>query len=107
MKIVAVTACAGGIAHTYMAAEALKKSVKKVGDTVKIEIQGSMGIENRLSQADIDEADLVIFLVNIAVRDENRFEGKVIVEMDPGKAVADGDKALLVAKQKAGFIKAS
>jgi fructose PTS system EIIB component len=105
MKIVAVTACAGGIAHTYMAAEALKKSAKRAGDTVKIEIQGSMGIEDRLEQDDIDSADIVIFLVNIAVRDEDRFKGKNIVEMDPGKAVSDGDKALLLAKQKGGFIK--
>ena len=104
MKIVAVTACAGGIAHTYMAAEALKKSAKKAGDSVKVEIQGSMGIENPLSQEDIDSADLVIFLVNIAVRDEYRFEGKIIAEMDPGKAVSDGDKALLLAKQKGGFV---
>jgi len=105
MKIVAVTACAGGIAHTYMAAEALKKSAKKAGDKVKVEIQGSMGIEDRLDQDDIDSADLVIFLVNIAVRDEDRFKGKNIVEMDPGKAVSDCDKALLLAKQKGGFIK--
>jgi len=105
MKIVAVTACAGGIAHTYMAAEALKKSAKKAGDDVKVEIQGSMGIEDGLNQEDIDSADLVIFLVNIAVRDEDRFKGKNIVEMDPGKAVSDCDKALLLAKEKGGFIK--
>jgi len=60
MKIVAVTACAGGIAHTYMAAEAIKKSAKKAGDEAKVEIQGSMGLENKLSPEDISSADLVI-----------------------------------------------
>ena len=50
MKIVAVSACAAGIAHTYMSAEALKKSAREAGDEIKIEIQGSMGTENRLTQ---------------------------------------------------------
>ncbi len=46
MKIVAITSCATGIAHSYMAAEALKKAGKELGDVVKVEIQGAMGIEN-------------------------------------------------------------
>ena len=103
MKIVAVTACAGGIAHSYMAAEAIKKSAKKVGDEAKVEIQGSMGLENRLKQSEIDAADLVLFVANIAIREADRFKNKKIVEVDPGKFVGDGDKALLLAKQKAGF----
>ena len=52
MKIVAVTACPTGIAHTYMAAEQLEKTAKKLGHTIKVETQGAMGIENELSQAD-------------------------------------------------------
>lgn len=104
MKIVAVTACAAGIAHTYMAAEALKKSANKAGDEAKVEIQGSMGIENRLKREDIEAADLVLFLVNIAVREKDRFEGKEIIEVDPGKFVANGDKALQEVKKKGGFI---
>ena len=104
MKIVAVTACAGGIAHSYMAAEGIKKSAKKAGDQVKVEIQGSMGLENRLKQSEIDEADLVLFAVNISVREKDRFKGKVIIEMDPGKFVAKGDEALLLAKEKGGLI---
>ena len=103
MKIVCVTACAGGIAHTYMAAEAATKAARLAGDEIKVEIQGSMGIENRLEQEDIDAADLVIFLVNIAVRDEDRFAGKKVVEMDPGWAVKDAEKALKKAKTEAGF----
>ncbi|MCD6356435.1 MAG: PTS fructose transporter subunit IIB, partial [Anaerolineaceae bacterium] len=64
MNIVAVSACAAGIAHTYMAAEALKKSAREAGDEIKIEIQGSMGTENKLTQEEIDKDDLVIFYVN-------------------------------------------
>jgi len=103
MKIVAVTACAGGIAHTYMAAEAIKKSAKKAGDEAKVEIQGSMGLENKLSPEDISSADLVIYVANIAIRDTYRFKGKNIVEIDPGKFVADGDGSLALAKKKGGF----
>lgn len=103
MNIVCVTACAGGIAHTYMAAEAVKKSTRLAGDEVKIEIQGAMGIENRLSQEDIDKADLIIFAVNIGVRDEERFEGKKPIVVDPGKFVANGVEALKEAKKLAGL----
>jgi PTS system fructose-specific IIB component len=105
MKIVAVTACSGGIAHTYMAAEAIKKSAKKAGDEVNVEIQGSMGLENRLKQSEIDEADFVIFAVNISVREKDRFKRKKIIEVDPGKFVGNPDKALMSAKEKGGFLK--
>ena len=50
MKLVAVTACPTGIAHTYMAAAQLEKTAKKLGHTIKVETQGAMGIENELSQ---------------------------------------------------------
>ena len=103
MKIVCVTACVGGIAHSYMAAEAIKKATRKTGDEINIEIQGAMGIENRLTQEEIDEADLVIFAVNMGVRDEDRFEEKNPLVIDPGKFVADGAKALADAKKLAGL----
>ena len=74
MKIVAVTACPTGIAHTYMAAEQLEKSAKKLGHSIKVETQGAMGIENELSQADIDAADVAIFAADIAVERAERFE---------------------------------
>ena len=67
MKIVAVTACPTGIAHTYMAAEQLEKTAKKLGHAIKVETQGAMGIENELSQADIDAAEVAIFAADIAV----------------------------------------
>ena len=53
MKIVAITSCATGIAHTYMAAEAIKKECKKKGYACKVEMQGALGIENKLSEKDI------------------------------------------------------
>jgi len=73
MKIVAVTACPTGIAHTYMAAEQLEKTAKKLGHQIKVETQGAMGLENELSQADIDGAVVAIMAVDIAVEQPERF----------------------------------
>ncbi len=58
MNIVAVTACPTGIAHTYMAAEQLERTARKLGHTIKVETQGSMGLENELSAADIAAAEV-------------------------------------------------
>jgi PTS system fructose-specific IIB component/fructose-specific PTS system IIB-like component len=73
MKIVAVTACPTGIAHTYMAAEQLEKTAKKLGHAIKVETQGAMGIENELSQQDIDAAQVAIFATDIALERADRF----------------------------------
>ena len=91
MKIVAVSACTAGIAHTYMAQEAIEQECKKRGIECKVETQGGMGIENELEQEEIDEADVVIFAVAVGVEMEERFdekreEGKVI-EVDPSYAI--------------------
>lgn len=74
MKIVGVTACPTGIAHTYMAQEALENECKKRGYEVKIETQGSIGIENELSEDDIALADVIVMAVAIFVEGEERFE---------------------------------
>lgn len=74
MKIVAVTSCATGIAHSYMAAEALKKAGKKAGHSVRVEIQGAMGLEDTLSQAEIDGADVVVLANDVGLSQAERFE---------------------------------
>jgi fructose PTS system EIIB component len=73
MKIVAVTACPTGIAHTYMAAEQLEKTAKKLGYSIKVETQGAMGIENELTQPEIDAADVMILAADIAIEQIERF----------------------------------
>ena len=65
MKIVAITSCATGIAHTYMAAEAIKKECKKKGYACKVEMQGALGIENKLSEKDINESQIAGFEGNV------------------------------------------
>ncbi|WP_462399114.1 PTS fructose transporter subunit IIB [Lacticaseibacillus pantheris] len=89
-KIVAVTACIAGIAHTYMAAENLKKYAKKEGYPIKVETQGAMGVENRLSQSEIDDADVVIFAVDTTVQEPERFAEKKILKVGTSEVVKDG-----------------
>lgn len=87
MKIVAVTACPTGIAHTYMAAEQLEKTAKALGHTIKVETQGAMGIENELSKADIQAADWVLFAVDIDVEKGERFAGRKTVQVPVQEAI--------------------
>lgn len=81
MKIVAVTACPTGIAHTYMAAEQLEKTARKLGHEIKVETQGAMGIENELSQEEIDAATAVILATDIAIEKPERFDQKRKIEI--------------------------
>lgn len=91
MKIVAITACPTGVAHTYMAQEAIEKECKKRGYEVKVETQGSMGIENELEQEEVDAADVVIMAVAIGIEGEERFEEKEsegkVISIDPGEVI--------------------
>ncbi len=87
MKIVAVTACPTGIAHTYMAAEHLEKAAKSLGHHIKLETQGAMGIENELTKADVKDADVVIFAVDIDVEKKERFEGKKLIKVGVQEAI--------------------
>lgn len=83
--LVAVTACPTGIAHTYMAEDALKKQAKEMGITIKVETNGSEGIKNRLTPEDIAKADGVIVAADKKV-EMNRFDGKHLVN----RPVSDG-----------------
>lgn len=93
MKIVGVAACIVGVAHTYMAQEAIEEECKKRGYGVKVETQGGVGIENELSEDEIAEADVVIMAVAIGIEGEERFEekeeaGRIIV-VNPSEIIRD------------------
>ncbi|MCP3795251.1 PTS fructose transporter subunit IIABC [Paenibacillus sp. CH40] len=75
MKILAITSCPNGIAHTYMAAENLQKAAAKLGVEMKVETQGSIGVENRLTEQEIREADGIIIAADKTVV-KDRFVGK-------------------------------
>lgn len=74
MKVVAITSCATGIAHTYMAADAIKKACKAKGYECKVETQGALGIENGLKPKDIEEADLIVFANDVGIVKAERFD---------------------------------
>lgn len=86
-KIVAVTACPSGVAHTYMAAEALESAARAKGWQVKVETQGSIGLENELSVDDVAAADVVILTKDIGIKFEERFQGKTVVRVNISDAV--------------------
>lgn len=94
MKIVAITACPAGIAHTYMAATKLEKTAKEEGHQIKVEKQGAKGIENRLSEEDIKQADVVIFAVDTKVKEEERFKGKSIYTCGVSAPIKDAKQVL-------------
>lgn len=86
MKFVCVTSCITGIAHTYMAAEALEQAGKKLGHEVLVETQGSAG-SNPFKQDVIDAADGVIFAVDLEVNGRERFNGKPFLQVGVAKAI--------------------
>lgn len=81
MKIIAVTACPTGIAHTYMAAAQLEKVAKNFGYEIKVETQGALGIENKLTPSDIRQAQVAIFAVDIEVEGRERFNGISVIQV--------------------------
>ncbi|MFG2880040.1 fructose-specific PTS transporter subunit EIIC [Streptomyces sp. NPDC048337] len=85
LKLLAVTACPTGIAHTYMAAEKLQQAAERLGVDMKVETQGSIGAENVLSDNDVREADGIIIAADKEV-DRARFAGKRVLST----GVADG-----------------
>ena len=87
MKIVAVTACPTGIAHTYMAAEQLEKTAKKLGHSIKVETQGSIGVENELTAAEIAAADAVVLTKDMPILREQRFKGKPVLKIGVQTAI--------------------
>jgi len=81
MKIVAVTACPTGIAHTYMAAEQLEKAAKSLGHQIKVETQGAMGIENELRENEIGQAQVAILAVDIEIERRERFKRLRVIQI--------------------------
>lgn len=85
-RIVAITACPTGIAHTFMAADALKKAAAAAGDEIHVETQGSVGAKNQLTPEQIAAADLVVIAADTHV-DPSRFAGKPVYTTSVGAAV--------------------
>ncbi|HSI62719.1 MAG TPA: PTS fructose-like transporter subunit IIB, partial [Candidatus Saccharimonadia bacterium] len=88
MKIVALTSCPTGVAHTYMAAEALKKTALVMGHSMNVETQGASGARDVLTEEAIAAADVVILATDIRV-DTSRFAGKRTIEVPVSEAIRE------------------
>lgn len=104
MKIVAITSCPTGIAHTFMAAESLEKSAQAMGHEIKVETQGSVGVKNELTDADIESADAVIVAADTGI-DTARFVGKRVYQTGTKEALHNG-KAVIQAALEAPVLTA-
>jgi len=99
-RIVAITACPTGIAHTFMAADALKKAAAAAGDEIHVETQGSVGAKNQLTPEQIAAADLVVIAADTHV-DPSRFAGKAVYTTSVGAAVKGAADVIAKAKAEA------
>jgi PTS system fructose-specific IIC component len=95
-RIVAVTSCPTGIAHTYMAAESLEAAAARAGVDIDVETQGSGGAKP-LPQSVIDQADAVVFAADVGVRDRGRFAGKPLVAGGVKRGIDDADGMIATA----------
>lgn len=93
VKVVAVTACPTGIAHTYMAADSLAKKAAELGIALKVETNGSGGVKNRLTEQDIAEATAVIVAADKQVEME-RFAGKNVIEVRVAEGIRNPEGLL-------------
>lgn len=88
-KIVGICACPMGVAHTYMAADSIEETAKKLGYKVKVETQGAGGIEDKLSPSDIKEADLIVIASAVKLAGSERWEDYTdkVLQMDLKTAI--------------------
>ncbi|WP_057912809.1 PTS fructose transporter subunit IIABC [Peribacillus muralis] len=98
-KILAVTACPTGIAHTYMAADALKTKAKELGIDFKVETNGSTGIKNALTAAEIEEADAIIVAADKQV-EMDRFNGKHVIIVPVAQGIRKTEELLTRAMEQ-------
>ncbi|MGP0586981.1 fructose-specific PTS transporter subunit EIIC [Paenibacillus timonensis] len=93
MKLLAITSCPNGIAHTYMAAENLQKAADKLGIEMKVETQGSIGVENQFTDEDIRQADGIIIAADKSV-DKSRFVGKKLIAVGVQEGIRNPEKLI-------------
>lgn len=89
--LLGITACTAGIAHTYMAAEALRASAEKAGADIKVETQGTVGVENRITPDEVSRAGAIILAHDVAIKELDRFEGVPVIEASAAAAIKDAD----------------
>lgn len=102
MKIIGITACTAGIAHTYIVAEKIQQAATEAGHECKIETQGTIGAQNELTPEDIKAADVVILAHDIAVGGVERFKGKPVVDIPISVAMKSPKSLIATIEKKLG-----
>ncbi|MDZ5757358.1 PTS fructose transporter subunit IIBC [Carnobacterium maltaromaticum] len=92
-RIIAATGCPTGIAHTYMAQEALEQAAKRAGVSIKVETHGQIGVENELTAAEIEAAEVVIIAADKDVHAE-RFAGKRVIDVSVSRGIKEADQLI-------------
>ncbi|GBU12392.1 enzyme IIB component of PTS [Enterobacterales bacterium] len=101
LKLVAVTACISGVAHTYMAAERLEKLCAQEKWPVKVETQGALGVENRLTAEDIAQADVVLLIADIMLEESERFNQQRGVQVSIRGFLSDSERVIAAVRKAA------
>lgn len=99
MKIIAITSCPVGMAHTYMAAKSLKKMASKLGFEIKVETQGTVGVRDELTPEDIKSADVFIDCADVAIINQERFTDVLTYHTSTSQAIKKPKKVLEEAVQ--------
>lgn len=94
LKLVAVCACTMGLAHTFIAAEAIEQASNELGYFIKVETQGADGIKNELNDYDIKSADIIIHATSIIPDKINRFDGYEVYEVSLQDLIRDASAVI-------------
>lgn len=100
MNIIAITSCTMGIGHTYIARDRLIETAEKFGHSIKVETQGSVGIENELTMEDVKNADIVIIAADVNVSGQKRFAGKPVVKVPVSAAIKQPQQLISKIEEK-------
>ncbi len=94
MKLIAVTACSAGVAHTFMAAEAIEKAAKERGHEIKVETQGALGIDNMITEDDLAGVAAAILTKDMTIRERDRFNGLKIFNVGANDCIVNAVKII-------------
>lgn len=94
MRIVGITSCPAGLAHTPMAAAALTKAGENMGHQIKIEQQGVMGLVNAITEQEAQEADLIIIASDQKIEGADRFKGKKVLQVNINTCIQAPEKVI-------------
>lgn len=94
MYLVAVCSCPVGIAHTYMAAANLKKAAQQKGIEIKVETQGAQGVEDEITEEDLQRCDACIIASDVKIKNENRFKDVPTMSFKVNEPIKDANAVI-------------